>query len=332
MPDEREIDGGEYPALAEPEERDTEVPAIEDCADDDPVMALLAAGMPWVISLLFHVGLFLVLLFLVFIIYRKPEEEDVYFASAVHRDHAGGRVTPLTRKVIERTSSEARKRVNPKKTPVNLSEGRTAETLAITGLAGGGGSGPSANGLKTSGTGPPGNTFIGQGPAAFNYVYVIDRSGSMIDTFDALRREMKRSIFSLRESQNFHVIFFAADEPEEFGHGRLVPAGRLAKKKVAEYLQNVVPRGQTDPVPALERAFAVLQGARKQGLVIYLLTDGRFPDNQKVLDVIDRLNTGRTVQIFTYLYGNRPPEAVAVMKRIAAENNGGYRYVRESGY
>lgn len=332
MHSEKEIDFDEYPALAEPEEPGAEPAAIEDCEDEDPVMALLAAGMPWVISLLFHVGLFLVLLFLVFIIYRKPEEEDVYFASAVHRDHAGGRVTPLTREVRERTSSEARKRVNPKKNPVNLSEGRTAETLAITGLTGGGGSGPSANGLKTRGTGPPGNDLFKQGGRAFNYVYVIDRSGSMIDTFDALRREMKRSIFSLREYQNFHVIFFADDEPEEFGPGRLVPAANLNKKKVAAYLQNVVPRGRTDPVPALERAFAVLQGARKRGLVVYLLTDGRFPDNQEALDVIDRLNADRTVQIFTYLYGNRPPEAVAVMKRIAAENNGGYRYVRESGY
>ncbi len=299
---------------------------------DDPVMELLAAAMPWVISLLFHVGLFLVLLFLVFIVYSKPEEEEVYFASTVQSHHPGGRVNPTQRKVQKHTSSEARKSVVPKKSQVNVSSGKTDETLDVTGIAGGGKSGASANGLSTHGTGLPNSGFFGSGGKAYNIVYVIDRSGSMIDTFDALRREMRRSIYALDDSQNFHVIFYSEDEPEEFGTGRLVPATRLNKKKVAEYLQDVVPRRQTNPVPALQRAFDVFKGARKKGFLVYLLTDGRFPDNQKVLDAIKKMNPDGKVQIFTYLYGNRPPEAVEIMKNIASENNGLYKYVRESGY
>jgi len=56
--------------------------------------------------------------------------------------------------------------------------------------------------------------FFGGGGKAYNIVYVIDRSGSMIDTFDAVRREMKRSIYGLEEAQNFSCDFLLGERTE----------------------------------------------------------------------------------------------------------------------
>ena len=82
-------------------------------------------------------------------------------------------------------------------------------------------------------------------------------------------------------------------------------------------------------VYAIERAFAVLARAdqRRPGMLIYLLTDGNFPDNAAVLATIRKLNVDKKVSINTYLYGRRPPEAEKVMRLIAKENKGRYKYV-----
>jgi len=60
------------------------------------------------------------------------------------------------------------------------------------------------------------------------------------------------------------------------------------------------------------------------------VTDGRFPDNEKVISEIKQMNSDKKVQIFTYLYGSKPPEAVEVMEKIAQENNGSYVYVEST--
>ncbi len=68
--------------------------------------------------------------------------------------------------------------------------------------------------------------FFGTVGIAHHVVFVIDRSGSMIDTFDYVRQEMIASISRLSAQQNFHIILFAAGPPIENGPRRLVPATR----------------------------------------------------------------------------------------------------------
>jgi len=296
--------------------------------DDDPVMELLAASMPWVISLLFHLGLFLILIFLVWSI-MPEEEEKIIFVGPEHSPDPGAKVSPIKRQTKSTTSS-AKKSVVPKKSAVNVS-GKTENTLDIAGIAGGrskpGGLGKGTkNGPGLFGTGPEGG-----GGRAYNVLYVIDRSGSMMETFDALRLEMSQSIAGLQESQVFQIIFFAGSEPQQFGGpgGTLVEATRLNKKKAIDYLESdIVARGQTNPVPAIQKAFEVLKrDAKKEGSIMFLLTDGRFPDNEAVLNVINSMNSDKKVHIYTYLYGKQPQEAVEAMKKIADDNNGEYTYV-----
>jgi len=179
----------------------------------------------------------------------------------------------------------------------------------------------------------PKTSFYGLSTNAHHVCYVIDRSGSMIDTFEIVRTETLISIGRLRPFQDFHVILFADGGGNNFEleHRRLVPAIDRYKEDSARFLEPVRGGGKTDPVPALNRAFDVLGNAdpRRPGKVIYLLTDGAFPDSQKVLDTIRKRNTGAAgdVIINTFLYKNRPPEAVKVMKDIAAQNGGQYKFV-----
>ena len=191
------------------------------------------------------------------------------------------------------------------------------------------------------GPGPgPGPGPILEEPGAANIAYVIDRSGSMHKTFGIVREDMISSIVRLiadepgeppddRVDQSFHVILFADGEPIEHDARRLVPATADNKASACTFLQAVQPGGQTDPIPALERAFAVLGRAAdpSQGTVMFLLTDGDFPDNQEVLDTIHKLNRNKTVMINTILFGRRTAEAERIMDQIATQNGGRYKFV-----
>ncbi len=104
-------------------------------------------------------------------------------------------------------------------------------------------------------------------------IYVIDRSGSMVDVFDMVKYEMRKSIALLNEDQYFHVIFFSEGQPIETKPRGLVPATDNNKLRCGRWLDEIVPCGQTDPIPALERAFDVLSHADSpKGKLIYLLT------------------------------------------------------------
>lgn len=170
--------------------------------------------------------------------------------------------------------------------------------------------------------------FLGIGVTAQSVVYVVDRSGSMLDKFDAVRNEILSSISHLDPNQHqFHVILFSTGPPREMMNERLVPALPQHKATAADFLRGVDPGGRTDPLPALERAFDVLEGGKGEGKVIFLLTDGAFPDNEKAIATIKERNQDKKVRIFTILYWERSKEAEEMMKRIAQENGGRYRYV-----
>ena len=53
---------------------------------------------------------------------------------------------------------------------------------------------------------------------------MVDRSGSMLNTIEAVKRELHKSVDGLRRGQKFHVIFFNAGPPLENRPKRLVPA------------------------------------------------------------------------------------------------------------
>lgn len=175
------------------------------------------------------------------------------------------------------------------------------------GLSGGSGSGPGF--FKVGGERAKGASRI---------VYVVDRSGSMLETFDAVKAEIVRSVGQLRLSQKFHVIFFSSGTPEENPPKRLVNATQSQKEALFQFLETVTPEGSTNPTEAMRRAFMV------EPDLIFFLTDGAFQDT--LLNHLRVWNSDHRVRIFTIAYED--PEGAALLERIALDHGGEYRFVR----
>jgi Mg-chelatase subunit ChlD len=160
-------------------------------------------------------------------------------------------------------------------------------------------------------------------------VFVIDRSGSMVDSFDYLKNAIVDAVSGLRPSQNFHIIMFGGDTPIEMRGKKLVPATAGNMRVAGELLEDTNAQGETDPKPAIKRAFEVLAGPDAKGdKLIVFLTDGDFGgDNEKVLTMIKELNPDREVMISPYLYSEHETKAgKELLEKIAQDNGGKYKF------
>ncbi len=297
---------------------------------------ILANSMPWVISLLFHVGLFLVMFFLVFMVVKEQQSEDIIVPDAVMSETPGGVMNPRPVETKSPTKSQSSQRKQFKRTTkMTFDAGKTQKALSI--LSPGGSAGQSASdlGMRTNVSNGTKSSFFGTGGNAHNIVYVIDRSGSMAGPpLELVVQEVLKSIGRLKPQQNFHIILFSGNKPLEKMPARLVPAKLENKRKAAMFLRDVLPAPSTNPIPALERAFEVLKETKKPGKLIYLLTDGDFapevgegPGNDKVVREIRKMNADKKVLINTFLMMEKTESAIEVLTQIAKENGGRFKYV-----
>lgn len=310
------------------DEGDEEEELEEEPGRSGGMLRALSISTPWLISLFFHGAILLILSLLVmYTILDQAKEVEVTKPVVVQKEPEIYSDQPTTEETESRQRSNSESTVDrPSLDRSSSSDIPRAISMSNTGSPGGGSEIP---GLGGPGDGK-GGLFGGRAPAAQNVVYVIDRSGSMHKTFGLVRRNLLSSIGNLNDSQDFHVILFATGPPLEKSPTRLTTATEEAKGSAGDFLQGKEARGVTDPIRALERAFSVLSRANpdRKGKLIYFLTDGNFPDNEAVFAIIERRNgSGGDVHINTFLYGNRPVEAEKLMKRIAAENRGEYKYV-----
>jgi len=192
------------------------------------------------------------------------------------------------------------------------------EQLQVIGVGGGG---KEIGGFEGLGQGRGG--FFGAGgesDESAKIVYVVDRSGSMTDSIDFVKYELKRSIGELTEIKEFHVIFYSSGPPVEMPTRRLVNATERNKQLAFEFIDGVIAQGETDPSKALERAFDC------KPELIYLLTDGEF--DRAIVDQVKRLNVGGKVTVHTIGFLYKTGETV--LKQIADDNHGNYKFVSES--
>ncbi len=313
----------------EPASRGDQVAFSEDhrAAQHDVVARI----MPWILSLMLHAALALALALVVMLTVAKERTKGVAMTvwpwskpggpmtSTVRLDNRPLRQPRPTR---ERGTSVERGRVIVRIADRKIDlVGRTTRKPGLDG----GKLAPLGTGRGIFTDGDP----RGEKPAR-HVVFVIDRSGSMVDTFREVCAQICISVGFMRKDQSFHVILFSDGPPLENGPRRLVPATVQRKVALAEYLEYIRASGQTDPAPALKRAFQLLGDVDRgrDNKLVHLLTDGVFPDNEKVLAMVRRMNPDRKVRINTYLYGHRPPVADMVMKKIAFESGGRYKYIR----
>ncbi|MFQ6049332.1 MAG: hypothetical protein ACE5K7_08210, partial [Phycisphaerae bacterium] len=219
--------------------------------------ALGSAVVPWSISMAIHAAVFAVLVSLTWTIGRSEQAVIVPEARLASKPGSPIRIGP-TRPRLKLPSRQEQPQYRPVKQELTMSwpgRSRVRSDLKIIGI-GAGGSGPLVGSGLTVAEAGPRSGFFGSGGNAYRICYVIDCSGSMLDSFDYVRRELKNSIRQLVAEQYFHVIFFSAGPPTESPPGRMVRATPEQKKRAFAFLDSVVPGGRTDPAPALERAFS----------------------------------------------------------------------------
>lgn len=194
-------------------------------------------------------------------------------------------------------------------------DGDGSGAMAMFGTPGGGGIGPH---------GP----VFGHGGNAKRIAFVCDASGSMLNKFSTLRRELSNTVQGLRVIQAFNIIFFQEQSCTALDNNQLVMATPENKLKATNYLEDkVTPRGETNPIPGIELAF------KQHPDLIYILTDGDFPDNKAVLKRITELNRDHKVKINTIAFvgeADTDTEFMKLLTQIAKENGGVYKFVKES--
>lgn len=173
-----------------------------------------------------------------------------------------------------------------------------------------------AGGASGGGGGSGDHSFMGVEGRGKRVVYVIDRSGSMNgDRLSNTRYELKRSIRALPADGEFFVIFFDQRALPMPAPG-LVPATGANKDRYSKWIDQQTAGGGTDPTEALLQALALGPDS------IYLMSDGVF-DAASAQAV--RAANGSECIINAIAFHD--PAGEEVLKRIARENGGAYRFV-----
>jgi len=336
VPADAEMVGGPTSALSAPaaqpapdqkaeKGKEGEEEEAEEQTSMDTVMGWLALYLPsWGTSVVLHAAVLILAAFFAWQSYAvQPPFEYKSAVVAQSQKKTVTRPRPQHKmqddeasrgKMVPRPSSLVRHMENPFPDVAS----NKMNVLEVIGVGGGGKEFGGFEGLGT-GSGRGSGFFGAGGDEARKIVYVVDRSGSMTDSIDYVKFELKRSIGELGEEKEFHVIFYSSGPPVEMPTRRLVNATDRNKQLAFEFIDGIIPQGETDPSKALERAFEV------KPELIYLLTDGEF--DKAIVGLVKQRNTGSQVTVHTIGFLYRMGEQV--LKQIAEENGGNYKFVSE---
>lgn len=288
--------------------------AIDEELDEsvgDEVSKTLLVMLPWSISILFHLAIILLAFFLGWVIVQQEEPDEITIAAPTINPMPPMPVNEriAERKPEQRVRTPAKAPTKPKvQTEVVLD---MPTLVAVTA--------PSATAPAITNS-PGGEDFLGVpssgggAPPPSRIAFVIDASGSLIDTFPFIIDELKRFVNSLEASQSFTILFYTGDEVIEVPPGKLRKANSEHKQRVINWIDidsyNVIPRGSGDPIRAIRQALSY----RPQ--LIYLLSDnitgrGAYSINQQtLLNAIRQANRSNT-KITTIQFIYEDPLALA---------------------
>jgi len=201
-----------------------------------------------------------------------------------------------------------------------------------TGSGDGGPSAPWGTPGGGNGIGEKGNFYgvpNGRVGGAKRIAYVLDHSGSLLDNFNFLQKELKRSTDNLMPFQQFGVVVFAGVEEgtEILTPGTaLVPAFKDNTRATGVKMDRVVAKGKNDDelipfLDALQKAFAM------KPQVIYFLTDGRF--DARLISEVAKLNKDKAVVINCIAFVGKDDGYFEQMRAISSQSGGMFKFVSE---
>ncbi len=312
-------------------------PALEAEVDDGlDVNEVVLRLLPWGVSILLHAGIILLAIFIVWSAIDRSEEEHPIIPFATLSKTPGAPVKMQTVQKMKQASSSPRHMVT---TPTNSravvrSAVTTQSRLVGVRRMSGASSNPFRSGI---GTGTDlGVGFFGTGGNARRIIYLIDASGSLMDTLDFVIIELKRSINGLVSEQVFTVIFFQGAEPIEVPvpHRGMKPATTENKTTVIEWIDpeagHVYPMMAADPIPALKLAL------QYKPELVFILSDnitgsGRYEvDQRRLLSEVEKANTAKTViNTIQFIYRDTLEQhgLTPTLEQIADRSGGIYKFV-----
>ncbi len=177
--------------------------------------------------------------------------------------------------------------------------------------------------------------FCGVSTGGSRICFLVDSSRSMSKgRFEAARDELLRTIDSFSADKRFYVIFFD-ENPAAMSFNSSTPERYLAmatdenKRAVRTWAMTVEKEPGKAPDEALKLAFKL------EPEVIFLLTDGEFPDRTEAL--IRQLNQRESLlgdsthRCIVHTIAFHGKEGIERLKRIATAHKGTFRYVAPPG-
>jgi hypothetical protein len=304
-------------------------------------------AMPWFVSVMIHAGIGAVALFVVVAVarVRSGDDEGPIVIPQSFTDPALATGTPggaphageadPTREAAQNKLRDVLKNDGWAKSDSTADLGHLLQGSAAPadlpviargsdGLAGGGDVSlygtPSAGG----GSGPRTN-FYGTGGNATRIVYIIDRSGTMIDNFPSVLQETIRSVNHLVPLQFFNAVM-VSDRATLVGGMYLERATQEAKRDFAAKISQYVAEGKNDDeLPPFQDAFEKAFAMKPQ--LVFFLTDGHF--SPQLVDVVERLNQGHRIHINTLAFVTEEEGYKEQLQMLAKINGGEYRFISE---
>lgn len=186
-----------------------------------------------------------------------------------------------------------------------------------------------AKGPKRGGdTGQTTTSVFGIQGTGTRFVYVFDRSGSMIGfggrPLSAAKSQLLSSLETLGPKQQFQIIFYN-DRPRAFtpkgGRPKMLYATDQNKLLARKFVLGIPGGGATRHLPALKMAVDFAPD------VVFFLSDAAEPIiSEKELQVIDRWNRN-AASIHAIEFGPAAsPAADNFLKKLARRNGGAYTY------
>jgi hypothetical protein len=215
----------------------------------------------------------------------------------------------------------------------SINSGATSMGMNSVGKSGQGSTGTGSSGVG-NGRGSKGSTktqVFGIEGSGNSFVYVFDRSDSMNgfegSPFRAAKRELLKSLESLKSVNQFQVIFYnEAPSPYQgslSGTRRLIYATDNERATAVEYVKGINAIGGTEHVPALRL------GASMNADVLFFLTDAADPilSDGQLNDIVQRCNS-RGTTVHSIEFGSGPnPGPGRWIEQLASQTGGQYRYV-----
>jgi uncharacterized protein with von Willebrand factor type A (vWA) domain len=158
------------------------------------------------------------------------------------------------------------------------------------------------------------------------FIYVFDRSSSMDGApRAAAKRQLIKSIDTIHELQQFHVIFFnqrLLSLTIPGSRGRIAFATDRNKKQAVQFINRVKADGATDRFLALRHALAMRPD------VIFFLSDADDPMTANEMARIAEINEriGAQICVIEYGQGDTPPKG-NFLTELASSSSGKYVYV-----